>query len=29
MDPNPYAPPEAKVADPLPDSHGLNNGGCS
>lgn len=23
MDPNPYAPPEAKVADPLPDSHGL------
>jgi hypothetical protein len=23
MEPNPYAPPEAKVADPLPDSHGL------
>ena len=23
MEPNPYAPPEAKVADPAPDSHGL------
>jgi hypothetical protein len=23
MEPNPYAPPEAKVADPPPDSHGL------
>ena len=23
METNPYAPPQAKVADPLPDSHGL------